>query len=461
MYFNSLNIRWVVFLGVLFFTTYGSVNHISAYLDHLQPVNHFVFSWEHFIPFIPSFIYPYMSIDFFYGLAFFIIAKDQYSKENYKNTINSLGIQLLFNQIFSLICFLSFPLKFSFAKPDIPEQYHFLFNSLLSFDLPYNQTPSLHISILVILTVFYSQHLKNFFLKLFLNIWFILIGFSVLFTYQHHIIDVFMGVFWGLAVILMFNYSPTYQDSFHMNEFSAQTKVFKIYAVSIFIFFILLFLLPILNNFNIIHYHIGAISYIILWFAWVSLLTVFKIMFYGNHFNIRTENHRFTKSFYIIAYFYIRVRALFINYMNTYEKPIDIYPYLSIGSLPTIRKGRYKEDVNIINLAWEGDNKQEQTIGFPLVDLVVPTKEQAITIAQKIHELIESKKHVYVHCALGMFRTIFITGTYLVLYENKKPEETLDFFMSYPIDEHIKQYLNKKRYLFISLFQEIALHKSL
>lgn len=436
MYLNNLNIRWIIFFGLLSLIVYACLPSVFFSTQDIYFMSYLGNFGKYVTSMTTRLIFLILNLLCLSG--FLLIKKEQYSKFNYINTIHSLGIQLLFNQVFTLIYFFS-----------SPTTHYFSFIS------------SLYISTIIILMVFYSQHLKTTLSKISLNILIILIGFLVFFIYQSNIIYLIMNCFWGLAVILMFNYSPTYEESFHMNELSTKTKVFKIYSFGIFLFFILLFVLPILNHFNVIHYHIGIISYIISWFAWVSLLTVFKIMFYGNHFNIRKENHRFTKSFYIIAYFYIRIRALFINHMNTYEKPIDLYPYLSIGSLPTIRKGRYQEDVNIINLAWEGDNKQEQTIGFPLVDLVVPTKEQAITIAQKIHELIEHKKHVYVHCALGMFRTIFITGTYLVLYENKKPEEVLDFFMAYPIDEHIKKYLNKKRDLFLNLFKEIALQKSL
>lgn len=456
MYFNRYNITWIVCLGLLFFTSYGAVNHLTAYLNTIHPVSSFVLPLESHIPFIPAFIYPYMSIDLLYGLAFFIIAKGRYSDEKYHLIIKGLGLQLLINQLFSLICFLSFPLKFSFSKPDIPPSYNFLFNSLLNFDLPYNQTPSLHISILVILMVFYNQHLISQWLKWFLNCWFILIGLSVLFTYQHHIIDLFMGAFLGLALVLMFNYSPHYSTSFHVNPLGRKTKIYKNYLIVLGLFLLGLFVIPLLNTFNLLTFHINHYLYVICWFMFVSIFTVVKIMFYGNHFGIRKNNHRFTKSFYFIGYIYIRFRHLSIQYLNRYKKNIQILPYLWIGSLFSVRRQKNLDDnVSIINLAWEGDNKQPQTIGYPLVDLVIPTKEQAIEIATKMKQLIDNGKTVYVHCALGMFRTIFISGSYLILYENKKSEDIIDFFMSYPLDSQIKDYLHKKRELFLLLFQQI------
>lgn len=131
MYFNKHNIKWIALLGVLFFTSYGAVNHLTAYLDTIRPIPSFVWDWEKYIPFIPIFIYPYMAIDLLYALAFFIIPKKRYKENDYKKIINGLGFALLFNQLFSIISFLSFPLKFSFDKPDIPEQYQLMFNTVI------------------------------------------------------------------------------------------------------------------------------------------------------------------------------------------------------------------------------------------------------------------------------------------------------------------------------------------
>lgn len=441
MYFNRYNILWITVLGVLFFTSYGAVNHISAYFDTIQTVPSLVFKWEKNIPFVPIFIYPYMSIDFLYGLAFFIIAKNQYDEKKYKLIIKGLGLQLLANQLFSLLCFLSFPLKFSFAKPDIHQNYKPIFDALLSFDLPYNQAPSLHISILIILVVFYWQHLKNIYLKIALNIWFFLIALSVLFTYQHHFIDLILGAYLGIAIVVMFNYSPHNKPSLHTENNLLNNAIYKKYIWGIFLSGLILYVLPILNNFGVLKFHIPKTLYILLLVFQISFLTCFKIMFFGNHFSIRNHKSNFTWFFLIPSYFYLKAREITITIFDYYNSPIQITEKLYIGNLFSIRNVTPEPHIVFINLTWECDNKQENSISLPLVDLIHPSTNQIILICKKINEEISKGKTVYLHCALGMFRTIIVLSSYLTLYENKTPQEVFDLLENSPIHRTVKEYI--------------------
>ena len=73
----------------------------------------------------------------------------------------------------------------------------FLFEALGAFDKPFNQAPSLHVALLVILWPLYARHVPRFALTP-LHAWFALILVSVLTTYQHHFIDVPTGALLGL-----------------------------------------------------------------------------------------------------------------------------------------------------------------------------------------------------------------------------------------------------------------------
>jgi protein-tyrosine phosphatase len=88
-------------------------------------------------------------------------------------------------------------LRFTFTQPETVGLPGFLFAALTSFDQPFNQAPSLHIALLVILWVLYARHLPRWALYL-LHPWFALVGASVLTTYQHHFIDVPTGALLGL-----------------------------------------------------------------------------------------------------------------------------------------------------------------------------------------------------------------------------------------------------------------------
>ena len=79
----------------------------------------------------------------------------------------------------------------------------FLFSSLAAFDLPFNQAPSLHIILCVVVGAFYLRKARAVLLKAALAAWFALIGLSVLTTYQHHFIDIPTGLAAGCLVLLI------------------------------------------------------------------------------------------------------------------------------------------------------------------------------------------------------------------------------------------------------------------
>lgn len=456
MYFNKHNIKWIALLGILFFTSYGAVNHLTAYLDTIRPIQSFVWDWEKYIPFLPIFIYPYMSIDLLYALAFFIIPKNRYTDSDYKKIINGLGYALLFNQLFSIISFLSFPLKFSFDKPDIPEEYQLLFNTLLNFDLPYNQTPSLHISILVILCVFYNQHIYNKILKSCLNFLFIAIFFSVIFTYQHHFIDVLMGLFLGVSLVLMFNFDPKHYSTFPKYQKIYKNKVYKIYLGIIAFFTLILFIIPIMNNIYLINFQFNPTVYIICWILFLSFLTSFKIMFYGSNFKIRNEQNFFTHIFIAINSLYIFVRKLFIYPFHYYKEPIEINSNLYISNYLALKNKELPPNSIVINLAWEINHRSRKNriISYPLIDLIYPNQEQLKEITREIQHYLKSGKTVYIHCALGMFRTIIVTVYYLNRYQNKDLNEIFEILKHSELHPKIKNYIAQRKDKIINLIAD-------
>jgi hypothetical protein len=68
------------------------------------------------------------------------------------------------------------------------------------FDQPYNQAPSLHVALLVILWTLYAGKAKGAW-RWTLHAWFTAIGISVLTTYQHHFVDVPTGALLGFACV--------------------------------------------------------------------------------------------------------------------------------------------------------------------------------------------------------------------------------------------------------------------
>lgn len=176
---------WLALLGPLFFATYGFANWVASRREEVGVV---AFDWERSIPFLAWTIVPYWSIDALYAVSLFLCAT--------RVEVDVLGKRLLLAQAICIACFLAFPLRFSFERPETGGAFGWMFDVLMGFDKPFNQAPSLHIALLVILWLVYLRHVAVRWHWL-VNGWFALIGASVLTTYQHHFIDIPTGLLAG------------------------------------------------------------------------------------------------------------------------------------------------------------------------------------------------------------------------------------------------------------------------
>lgn len=146
------------------------------------------FAWETRIPFVPWTIVPYWSIDLFYAISFFLC--------RHRLELDRHALRLFSAQVIAVTCFLLWPLRFSFERPEIGGMFGWLFDVLLGFDKPFNQAPSLHIVLLIVLWVKFAQYLHGMWRGV-LHVWALLIGVSVLTTFQHHFIDIPTGLLAG------------------------------------------------------------------------------------------------------------------------------------------------------------------------------------------------------------------------------------------------------------------------
>jgi protein-tyrosine phosphatase len=180
------SLAWLLFLGPFFFLSYGFANRMAAERAVTATL---LFDWERHIPFLPWTIVPYWSIDLFYGLSFLLCRN--------RLQVDRHALRLLTAQLISVSFFLIFPLHFAFKRPPIDGVFGTLFDALMGFDQPYNQAPSLHISLLVILWVRFATAVPVQWRAL-VHGWAALIGLSVLTTFQHHFIDLPTGALTGL-----------------------------------------------------------------------------------------------------------------------------------------------------------------------------------------------------------------------------------------------------------------------
>jgi hypothetical protein len=184
-----LALAWLCFLGPFFFLTYGFANWLASTRTGVGAI---VFDWEQHIPFLAWTIIPYWSIDLLYGLSLFICTT--------RTEVGTHARRLLTAQIISIACFIALPLQFTFERPAADGVPGLMFDALAGFDKPFNQAPSLHISLLLIIWARLAAHAPRW-LSWPLHGWMLLIGASVLTTYQHHFIDLPTGMLAGFVCL--------------------------------------------------------------------------------------------------------------------------------------------------------------------------------------------------------------------------------------------------------------------
>lgn len=182
----------LVFLSPFFFLTYGFSNQYAHNLKHVPSL---YFEWEKIIPFCPWSILLYWSIALFYGLSLLLCWNTFELKQH--------ALRLFTAQIICIACFILFPLKFAFELPERSDFFTIWFDALIGFEKPFNQAPSLHIALLVILWDFYRRHVSGYW-KSVVDIFAMFIGVSALTTWQHHFINIPTGILVGGLCLWLF-----------------------------------------------------------------------------------------------------------------------------------------------------------------------------------------------------------------------------------------------------------------
>ena len=181
-----------VALSILFLIVYGGCNWITA---RRANVGLFYFEWERATPFVPFFILPYMSIDLFFVVAPFLCRTERELSILTKRIVTAIAV--------AGICFLLFPLRFAFPRPDADGFLGAIFDWFRGMDAPYNLLPSLHAALMLILLDVYIRRTGGF-VRIAIVSWFVLIALSPLLTYQHHLIDIAGGFVLAALCFLIF-----------------------------------------------------------------------------------------------------------------------------------------------------------------------------------------------------------------------------------------------------------------
>lgn len=152
------------------------------------------FTWETQTPFIKEFVWLYLSLNLVIFLPLFMCDAERLKKYCQAN---------LMTLLLAAIIFVLFPTQLGFARVvPLESPFREIFQNIHSLDQPHNLVPSLHVtfSALAFFAV-WETHSNRKWLSIVTSIWMFGIASSVVFTRQHHIIDIIGGLILALIGI--------------------------------------------------------------------------------------------------------------------------------------------------------------------------------------------------------------------------------------------------------------------
>lgn len=401
-------------LGLIFFSSYGFANWYAATRINVPEI---MFGWEQYIPFVPWTIVPYWSIDVFYALSVLICANLNTLHIHIKRLLTAQGICISF--------FLIFPLEFTAVRPESHGFFGLMYDALMGFDKPFNQAPSLHIVLLVILWVFYAQRTTHIWRWL-VHIWALLIGLSVLTTWQHHFIDIPTGIIAAAFCLWIWPDTeiekPT--DQIHLTQ-DQRRRTLAVYYCLAGLFF----------SVCAIYFQSYA-----LWLLWPALSLFIVAMVYAclnsSAFQKNSDGTMSVAALILLAPYLIaawfnsrlwtyqtKEPSLIIQNQHGFSQPIQLY-LGRIGCFKTLQRFD-----GVLDICAELPVKVPSTCKYqlmPVLDLTVPTLEQLKVGAEALDKLIQSldvqktSANILINCALGYSRSACILAAWMIDYNGVK-----------------------------------------
>ena len=413
-------------IGALFYTSYGLSNHYAASLAYVPEV---AFAWERGIPFWAWTIVPYWSLNLMYAAAFFL-CRDTCEQNRYV-------ARLVSAQIVATTCFMLFPLHFGWPKPPTDGLWGVMFDSLVAFDLPYNQSPSLHIALSIIVGAFYWTRFPK--IRLPILLWQSLIAMSVLTTYQHHFIDVPTGALLGWLVLWAVpqhgaspfrrpfgtqgrlktseasfceaktnavSFARTSKASFREAKTSPETRSREIKIAMLYLAGAVLSALPSLFG--------GAW----LWMLWVSVsLSVVAFAYLtGNAavFQKQADGRLSAAATILLLPYLVGVRLNMAYWLRGKAKTAQVRDDVWIGSVSGI-----SDDLPaVLDVCAEYPRPRYRGSYrvLPLLDMVAPSENDLVQAALLLETLRRQHGKVLTCCALGYGRSAAVVLTWLLVY---------------------------------------------
>lgn len=385
-------LAWLAFLGPFFYLSYGAANWLAAQRDDVTAI---VFAWERATPFLAWTIIPYWTINLFYAASLFL-CRDRHELGRHAR-------RLLTAQVIAVTCFLLFPLTISFERPATDGLPGLMFTALTSFDQPYNQAPSLHIALLVILWDLYRRILPKAWLPV-LHVWSLLIGVSVLTTYQHHFIDIPTGALLGWCCVWLWplrDETPIAAAQFTPDPRRRLLALrYALAAVAVFL----------------VALGLGGAA---LWLIWAAVSLLFVAANYawlGTRGFQKSARGRMSLAAHWLYAPYV-VGAWINSRLWTRGLPVasEVADGVWIGRLPDAGTLKSLGIEHVIDVAAELPARADvATTSLAMLDLVPPSDAELRRVAEAIEHARAAGKRVLVHCALGFSRSAAAVAAWLL-----------------------------------------------
>ena len=385
------SLAWLTLLAPLFFLSYGWANQLAASRGVTTSI---VFGWEGAIPFLPWSILPYGSIDLLYGLSFLACRTPR--------EVNHHGLRLLTAQLVSVACFAAFPLCFAGEKPATDGLYGALFETLIHFDQPYNQAPSLHISLLVIIWWALIRHASPVRRWLWHG-WAALVAISVLTTWQHHFFDLPTGMLVGLFSLWLW---PDQGESPLVKGFREPVP----HRGRLAGYYLLGATLCILLATQ------GGWALLAIWPAAALSVVAFNYAWAGADGFQKRDGHQSPAARWLLAPYRLGAWINSRLWSRRHNASQRITEKVWLGRLPTTSELRREGFDTVFDLTAEFDTPHAaQIYSVPMLDLVLPPVETLRQAARMLDKAQNDADRLLVCCALGYTRSALTLAAWLLL----------------------------------------------
>lgn len=384
-------------LSLLFVFVYGLSNSLAAGRSNVGTC---FCEWELHIPFVPALILPYMSIDLFF-IASFLLCEDRIELHAHARRIAAAILV-------AGLAFLMFPLTTGYPRPEVSGWSGSLFQFLWSFDKPHNLVPSLHVALASLLWPVYARHTRAR-LKWLVHVWFALMIVSPIFTWQHHLLDVWTGAMLGHLCVFAF---PERLDRKLVTSGASNFRLARLYAAGSAILVLLAFA-------------IGNWYWLLLWPA-VSLALMTAAYVRGSSSIFRKKDGRLPISTRVVLGPYLLGAKLSRLIYRRNRRPwVEFAPGVYCGRLLTKREALAMSAMGITGVldltAEHSETRAFQGTDYlnvPVLDLTTPSSDQMDAVVAFITKH-AGRGGVYVHCALGVSRSAAAVAAYIASQQSE------------------------------------------